>query len=208
RTGDPAVSARLSGFPAAPNNDTADRRWSALFASLLSNVSLEDDPDGGAGDQIPFVPVYICPSDPDPAGPGGGFPGISWYDRMPRSFMFNGFNDFQIDLTEVAEWSEGEASAMKRYGMKDPSTTALLGEKVSGPDFRGFYVDIYANGTPDNLDDLEQSRHGGSQGRGGSSNYAFADGSARSYPVLGTITPINFWGLRPETRNYYQSLNE
>ncbi len=207
RGGDPASSPNLSGFPEPPSPDTNARRWSALFASLLQSVGLDDDPDGGGN--VPAVAVYLCPSDEDPAGPSAGFPGVGWFDRMQRSYMFNGFNDFKIPLAERVDPDEGDGiqTAMKRYGMKDPSTTAIMGEKISGPEFRGFYVDIYADQTPDNLDDLEQSRHGGKNGRGGNSNYAFADGSVRAYPPFGTITPINFWGLREDTRNYYQQVS-
>jgi prepilin-type N-terminal cleavage/methylation domain-containing protein len=206
RGGDPVGPPKPQGFPDPPTPDTENRRWSALFASVMRSVSVEVN---DAGDEIPAVPVYLCPTDPNPAGPDAN----SWFDRMRRSYMFNGFNDLEFPLAQAGTWTEGERTSMTRTAMDEPSGTALLGEKLSGDDrpagdeFVGFYVDIYANGTPDNLDDLEQSRHGGGQGRGGSSNYAFGDGSSRRYRVLETISPTNYWGLRDETRGYYQTLN-
>ncbi len=199
RGGDPGTG-KLSNFPEPPTPDTGQRRWSALFASVLSNVATETNENG---DEVPAVATYLCPNDDDPAAQTNA---DSWYDRMRRSYMFNGFDDLEISLLEQSggAWTEAEDTSMKRTYIRDASNTALFGEKRSGQPFAGYYVDIYANGTPDNLDDLEQNRHGGRQGVNGYSNYAFADGSARGMSGLDSINPTNIWGLSDATRGYYR----
>jgi len=44
--------------------------------------------------------------------------------------------------------------------------------------------------------ELEHGRHGGGSGpRKQQSNFAFADGSARTVPFGGTLNPLNLWAV-------------
>ncbi|MEM7681864.1 MAG: DUF1559 domain-containing protein [Planctomycetota bacterium] len=217
RGGVAPTSKRLSSFPDPPTPDDRDRRWTALFSSLLANVTTEPDPDpagaANSGGTIPLAPTMLCPTDEQAYGPTGA--NLAWYDRMRRSYMFNGFNDLNHDGGSsggnsggaAGTWTEGDNTTMDRNAIREASNTVLLGEKRSDTGgFVGFYVDIFAEDPVDNIADLEQSRHFSPQGRGGSSNYGFADGSVQSLPVFESVTPVNLWGLRDETRNLFEDV--
>jgi prepilin-type processing-associated H-X9-DG protein len=54
----------------------------------------------------------------------------------------------------------------------------------------------------DDYSELEQSRHGaGANGKGGGSNYAFADGSVRFLRFGGSLSPINLWAVTQQWRS-------
>jgi prepilin-type processing-associated H-X9-DG protein len=82
--------------------------------------------------------------------------------------------------------------------INEPSETITFGEKSA--DSRHVHMDFY-QGNGDDLEQLEHSRHSSSaQGRGGGSNFAFADGSARFLPYGGSVFPVNLWAVTPEWR--------
>ncbi|MEM1026815.1 MAG: prepilin-type N-terminal cleavage/methylation domain-containing protein [Planctomycetota bacterium] len=184
-----------AGITLPPLGPTRKVRWTALLSSKLRNISVQTS--SYSSDNIPYNPTFICPEDESPAEPTNA--DVLWFDRMPRSYLFNGFNDFRFPAAVSNQWTEGDDTAMVRDAIRDPSTTAVFGELItgSGSQFGGFYLDFYAN---DQFRRLEQSRHGGRNGVGGAANYAFADGGARSYQPPETITPLNFWGVTEETR--------
>ena len=134
--------------------------------------------------------ILHCPSDkPDPQnfGKGTGDPTL----EAPRSFIFNGFNDFFQRLAT-------NNSAMPESAVLEPTDTVLFGEKESGSGH--WWMDYWPE---DDLTQLEQSRHSsnGSNTGSGGSDYAFADGSARYMRFGQTFTPINMWAVTPELRN-------
>ncbi|HEY0455814.1 MAG TPA: type II secretion system protein [Verrucomicrobiae bacterium] len=111
----------------------------------------------------------------------------------PRSFIFNAFNDY-FGGSPPANASVPEAA------VKLPSDTIIFGEKESNS---GHWWMDYWQG--DDLSELEQSRHmTGPNGKGGGSDYAFADGSARYYRFGQTLNPVNMWFLDPTNRNLGQ----
>ncbi len=144
--------------------------------------------------------VLLCPSDEDPAGPT--VPEDFEEDNVDRSYIFNGFND--LNHADAAAFTPQvdieDSTAMKRDFITETSNTAMFGEKVSGPEFKGFWVDIFAGDEHFNLDQSRHSTQGPNQ-RGGSSNYSFADGSTRSYGFQETIHPVLLWAVRPEVRD-------
>ncbi|MEM1213478.1 MAG: DUF1559 domain-containing protein [Planctomycetota bacterium] len=160
-----------------------DPRWTAQFRRSYQT------PD-----------VLICPSDPDPAGPdtsGPPWDTLPDEDAVDRSYMFNGFNDLD---TAQADWTESDDTTMARIAFEIPADTILLGEKQSGPTFRGFYVDIFA-AIGDPLAAVEQTRHYGREGQNGTaSNYAFADTSVRAFGFEETIDPELLWAVDPDVR--------
>ncbi|MEM8783770.1 MAG: prepilin-type N-terminal cleavage/methylation domain-containing protein [Planctomycetota bacterium] len=171
-------------------------RWTALISSKLRSISVQTS--AYSSDNIPYNPTLICPEDESPSEPDAG--SVLWFDRMPRSYVFNGFNDFRFPVAQRGAWSEADDTAMARDAIRDPSATAVFGELISGSEaeFGGFYLDFYA---ADQFRRLEQSRHGGRNGVGGASVYAFADGGARTYQPQETISPVNFWAVTEPGRN-------
>ncbi len=111
--------------------------------------------------------------------------------RAPRSYMFNGFNDYFKRLPT-------NNSAMFESAIREPTDTILFGEKESGS---GHWWMDYEN--MDDLKQLEQSRHSsnGSNSGSGGSNYAFADGSARYLRFGQAFNPINMWAVVPADRD-------
>lgn len=132
-----------------------------------------------------------CPSDkPDPKnnGTGSGDEAL----EAPRSYIFNGFNDYFQRLAT-------NNSAMPESAIPEPTDTILFGEKESGSGH--WWMDYWPE---DDLTQLEQSRHSsnGSNSGSGGSDYAFADGSARYLRFGQAFTPINMWAVVPEFRNF------
>lgn len=136
-------------------------------------------------DDYKDVNVLLCPSDFTPKTIGTA----NEVDKSPRSFIFNGFNDF----------FEGKpiGNGVPEAAIREPSDTILFGEK-DGTDTKGghFWMDYVEY---DDLGALEQSRHKVGGGRGGS-DYAFADGSARFIRFGQAFTPVNMWAINPAVR--------
>ena len=63
-------------------------------------------------------------------------------------------------------------------------------------------MDFHQGVKGNDLEELEHARHNGKPNRrSGSSNYAFADGSARPLKFGRSITPINLWAITDKWRN-------
>ena len=166
----------------------------------LSVVMYVDDNDGrypsAAGGQrwtsslydgYKDLKILLCPSDvPNPVTFGGSH--IA--DKAPRSFIFNGFNDYLKGSPNT--------NGVPESAVLEPSDTVLFGEKEgTDPVNHGhFWMDY------ERYDDfiLDQNRHNSNGGRAGGSDYAFADGSARYLKFGQTFAPINLWVIDPEIR--------
>lgn len=133
--------------------------------------------------------VLKCPTDiPDPANNGKGS-GIEELEA-PRSYLFNGFNDFFKGMAP-------SGSAMQEAALREPSETVLFGEK-DGVDSGHWWMDYWMG---DDFKELDQSRHGaGGRTSSGGSVFAFADGSARFLRFGQSLDPINLWFVEPELR--------
>ena len=121
-----------------------------------------------------------CPSDgPNPQryGTGQGIPALD----APRSYIFNGFNDY------FKSGNPTNGSSMAEGVIQEPSETVVFGEKDT--DSGHWWMDFWQY---DDARELEQSRHPGN-GKGGGSNYAFADGSARFLRFGRSLDPVNLW---------------
>lgn len=159
----------------------------------------------GSGDRIHWprmlvrhyqsAELLVCPSDdmgatsePDPEST----------TNSVHSYFFNGWNDV-YDLTQDSVLHNQNYTndwAMSRKLIWQPSETILFGEKKT---FSGhFYMDLNEGNAGNDFEELEQARHGGSNGgiRGnGASNYAFADGSTRNFRFPEAIHPVNYWAV-------------
>ena len=185
-------------------------RQLALAADIYAGEHDGEYPTRGVDPRWPaqFQPTYvvgdllICPDDPEPISNTAAGITDEW-DRAPRSYMFNGFNDLRNDVTgpTTNTFTETDQTTMDRDYLPNFSEVIFFGEKETG--HTGYYVDIFA-GTPDQLVNIEQSRHGGTGNpdRGGVANYAFGDTSVRQFPDNNaTITPINLWAVTPAIRD-------
>ena len=130
-------------------------------------------------------PVYLCPEYKEGAG---GTPDNIEPDRAPRSYFFNGFNDFFVDRNGGQGGVEqSEDKSMPTYGVDFPSDTCLWGEKRS--ESTHYYLDIL-EGLGNDFTELEPNRHGANN-----ANYGMADGSARAIRHPAALTPVNLWGV-------------
>jgi len=154
----------------------------ALAAGMSSAASAAPASEPGNAYRILW-----CPSDvalPANYGTNSTLPAL----RARRSYIMNGFNDY-------FGGTKGNA-VMPESAIKEPSETILLGEKESGSGH--WWMDYWAG---DDYSELEESRHmTGPNGKGGGSNYAFADGSARFLRFGKSFDPINLWFVKPEYR--------
>ena len=145
-----------------------------------------------------LFPYYVtaallkCPGDSQPPISLASLPGP---EKAPRSYLMNGWNDyFQITQSET-DWS-----AYKNYtfpsGMKDaniplPSETIIFGEKKTAS--AHVHMDFF-QGAGNDIQEVEQRRHNASR-QGGSSNFAFVDGSVRGLRDGQSLTPFNLWAV-------------
>ena len=146
--------------------------------------------------------VLRCPSDvPAPLSSGG--PRSNPADDAPRSYIFNGFNDFFGTFRMTNSISE--------HDIFEPSATITFGEKE--PTSGHFWMDFLeasrggGGGGPggvagNDITELEQSRHSarGSNSGGGGSIYGFVDGSVHYLRFGKSLSPINLWATTPYWR--------
>jgi prepilin-type N-terminal cleavage/methylation domain-containing protein/prepilin-type processing-associated H-X9-DG protein len=148
------------------SRSSVSNRWPVLFQDTYKDVKL-----------------LHCPSDmPDPAnfGKGSSIPALA----APRSYIFNGFNDY------FRGTASNTSPALKESEIYEPSETVLFGEKESTSGH--WWMDYWQY---DDLKELEQARHTGG------SDYAFVDGSARYVKFGKSLDPVNLWFVNPTYRN-------
>ncbi len=148
--------------------------------------------------------VLLCPTDitvllSNPATVGSS-PSNNVPDASPRSYLFNGWNDYFQNSGDPEGMNEGDS--IKESAIAHPSDTILLGEKRH--DAGDFYMDLLENGGNDFTGIAEQGRHDNngttssqSNGAGGSggSNYVMADFSARFIKFPQSVDPLNLWAI-------------
>ncbi len=137
-----------------------------------------------------FVDLKLlhCPSDiPTPANFGTSSSILAL--QAPRSYIFNGFNDYFKGLpTNNAIFPESL--------VLETSETVVFGEKDSASGH--WWMDYWMG---DDYNELEQARHNGaSKSVSGSSVFAFADGSARIMRFGRSLDPVNLWFVDPDLR--------
>jgi prepilin-type N-terminal cleavage/methylation domain-containing protein len=153
------------------------------------------------------VNVLLCPRDGENGQtPLTGSNTNNPADGAPRSYLINAFNDYFQSMLNAADWTAYTAGAypqgMKEALVKYPSETIVFGEKKT--DAMDYYMDFY-EGDGNDVDRVEQSRHGGA-GPGstsGGSDYAFADGSTSFIKFPGSLSPVNLWAVTDAARTNY-----
>ena len=152
--------------------------------------------------------LLVCPNDGrNPATWGGSAQYVA--DNAPRSYMFNGWNDYMKVTLSDADMAGYMAGTMpisiKETAILHPSDTVTLGEKITAsPQYFMDLLEAENNGAVGNdLFELDRSRHGGTgvknSGSGGS-NYAFADSSVRFVKFGEILGPINLWAVTDQSR--------
>jgi prepilin-type N-terminal cleavage/methylation domain-containing protein len=149
--------------------------------------------------------VLLCPRDGENGKtPATGTDTNNPADGAPRSYLINAFNDYFQSILPDADWTAYIAgtytSGMKESIIRFPSETIIFGEKTT--DAPDYYMDFYEG---NDLDRVEQSRHGGAGSHNGSggSDYGFADGSATYIKCPGSLSPVNLWAVTDAARTNY-----
>jgi prepilin-type N-terminal cleavage/methylation domain-containing protein len=153
------------------------------------------------------VKVLLCPRDGGMGkDPATGTDTNNPADGAPRSYLINAFNDYFQTILSTPDWTaylNGTYSmGMKEIIIKYPSETILFGEKkTEAPDY---YMDFY-EGNGNDVERVEQSRHGGAgPGTGtGGSDYALADGGSTYIKFPGSLSPVNLWAVTDAARTNY-----
>jgi len=129
--------------------------------------------------------VLRCPNDgPNPVS----FGGPATADAAPRSYIFNGWNDYFYGIPSAYEQFPESA-------IHYPETTILFGEKVT--ESGHFWMDIF-QGFGNDLTEVEESRHFRTKpldSHSGGSNYAMADGNVRFFKSGASLAPTNLWAV-------------
>jgi hypothetical protein len=168
-----AASATASpGNPPGPVPPSKDRMiWPVQLEDYFRNAKILKCPS-----ELLAAPI-------SPRAKNSGLPAL----LAPRSYLFNGFNDYFKSFPPPG-------SAVPENAVLETSETILFGEKDSNSPH--WWMDYWPG---DDYQELEQTRHGGGRGSGGSV-YAFADGGARFLRFGQSLDPVNKWFVDAELR--------
>ena len=147
------------------------------------------------------VRVLRCPTD-GPKPPQTGTSGTNGFigDAAPRSFIFNGWNDyFQVQLGADFNMNTIMGLSIRESAIPQASETVVFGEKESTSPH--YYMD-FLEGEGNDITEIDQSRHSTSaqNSRSGGSNHAFADGSTRFIRFGAAFRPFNLWATTDRWR--------
>jgi prepilin-type processing-associated H-X9-DG protein len=146
--------------------------------------------------------ILKCPSDAPRPQTFGTDTNRYPAEAAGRSYIINGWNDYFKARLTAAEyalfWAGQGTTAISDNDLKLPSETIVFGEKDH--DSGHFYMD-YAE--LDDILQLDQHKHAtiSRAGKGGGSNYAFADGSVRFLKFGQSLFPLNLWAVEDDWRN-------
>ena len=132
--------------------------------------------------------LLICPSD-------------RW--GTDRSYIINGWYDYfstKLSTTELAQYTNYTyPHGFKATAAPQPSDTILLGERRAGSIHT--HMDFFQGDAGNDVEEIDQERHGSGKGVGGGANYAMVDGSARLLKNGTATYPENLWAVIPEWRS-------
>ena len=164
--------------------------------------------------------ILICPND-GPDDPASWIPnppaGMTFpADGKPRSYMYNGWNDYmasKLSDADMSAYMHGtyDGPTMKENVILRPSDLVVLGEKLHTS--KHYHMDLMetdpsTGGVGNDLYELNRSRHGagGRSDNGstsGGSNYSFADGSVRFIKFNDILSPENMWAVTDAGRTNF-----
>ena len=135
-----------------------------------------------------------CPSDPQ--DPATNNVNLMNPRLVPRSYLFNGWNDYFKATLDETNWdlfvNHLYPVGLPEAAVQEPSETITFGEKITSS--KHFHMDLFQD-IGNDLTEIEYGRHLGG------SNYAFADGHARYLKYGRSISPINLWAITAQWRN-------
>jgi type II secretory pathway pseudopilin PulG len=160
-------------FPARPS-EASSLRWPELLRDGYKDVRL-----------------LVCPTDgPNPAT---GLSGMNTADSAPRSYIFNGWNDYFREMDPNFSLSSIAGKAVKENVITKPSETIVFGEKETGS--AHYFMDFLEGTAGNDFEEVEQSRHLAAAKNSGGSNFCFGDGSTRYLQYGKMLTPENLWAV-------------
>src|SRR4051794_37389250 len=143
--------------------------------------------------------LLLCPTDAM-RGPPATDPATTLAaDRANRSYLINGWNDFETNALTTP-------FSMKEIAVVKPSDTIIFGEKKTLPiPAMDYYMDMFEGLGGNDADKVEHGCHSVSQKspRSGGSNFAFIDGSARFLKYGRAVWPLNRWAVSDADRVTY-----
>jgi len=146
--------------------------------------------------------LLVCPSDGLKPNTGETNNVLWPADAAQRSYIYNAWNDFYLQLYNNAsnwrQYARTNTTGLHESMIKEPSMTVAFGEKYEFSQHWYFDYETY-----EDYSQLDQQRHGSTQGqsKGSGSNYIYCDGSARYARLGATFNPINQWAVLDDWRN-------
>jgi prepilin-type N-terminal cleavage/methylation domain-containing protein/prepilin-type processing-associated H-X9-DG protein len=167
-------------FPARSSGGAVDKpRWPGLLREGFKNPKIMLCASDGPGTPATLTDPVASPVEAD---------------RLPRSYMINGWNDYYGQNIEDVNKKIGVP--VPESAVRFASETISFGEKKNASSH--YYMDLF-EGNGNDYEELNQMRHGGK-----GSNYAFYDGSVRMLRSGQGVGPkVNLWAITEEGRVSY-----
>lgn len=122
------------------------------------------------------------------------------FPNKDRSYLINGWNDYfaEVLATNFSQYMNYQfPGGMRESAISEPSETIVFAEKKT--ESGHVHMDYY-QGLGNDIEQVEQTRHGGGPRGGGGSNFTFADASVRLLKFGQSLVPVNLWGTTKEWR--------
>ncbi|SPE59479.1 conserved hypothetical protein [Verrucomicrobia bacterium] len=160
--------------------------------------------------------VLVCTTDAMRGTPPTDTTSPTPADAAPRSYFINGWNDYFLDTLSAGDFAlymagTGPKASIKETVIVYPSDTIIFGEKKNvhtdtPPEAMDYFMDL-EEGVGNDFDRSDQSTHSclrtSGVVKGGGSDYAFMDGSARYMKYGTTVWPKNLWCVSDTNRTHY-----
>ncbi len=152
--------------------------------------------------------ILVCPSDigtdgkNEPLSSSGPTNNIG--DRAFRSYIINGWNDYFSESMGAAFTMDVIiGKTINESVVTQPSDTIVFGEKLYK--INHHYMDFLEGKLGNDIEVLNHSMHNAAVrtengGKGGGSDYAFADGSTRFLKQGKSLAPLNLWAVTERWR--------
>jgi prepilin-type N-terminal cleavage/methylation domain-containing protein/prepilin-type processing-associated H-X9-DG protein len=118
-----------------------------------------------------------------------------------RSYLINGWGDYfkqALNETDFAAFTNYQYQlGMPESAIPQPGETILFGELREDNNNR--HMDVWQKDGNEH-EAVADTRHGGSRGKTGGANFAFADGSTRYLKFGQSLAPLHLWCVTEEWR--------
>jgi prepilin-type N-terminal cleavage/methylation domain-containing protein len=159
-------------------------------------------------DQYQNLNVLRCPTDGLRDDPATDTSSVDLPDKAPRSYFINGWNDYFRDKLNDADFGLYMSGTypqpiLKEDAVRKTSDTILFGEKQHLA--TDYFMDLLEGIGGNDADRAEHGAHArvNRNYRGGGSDFAFIDGSARYLKYGTAVNPLNLWAVTDVNRIKY-----